>query len=254
MKVVLAVATALLLLAIAVAATAPATLADARVSALSGGRLRIAAAAGTLWNGSGDLVMLPRGTRRAMAWHIDAWPLFVGELRGTLRTGGGEALPAEFSAGPASNTLRRFDLSLPMESLLQTAGVPGAIATAGGVVSAHVERLVQTPGAIEANLALQWQDATVPTLQPGLRIALGDVRCDVQGAGREIEGALSNRGGDVEIAGRVALTASLAPRIDATIRPRAGLDRDRTAAIASALSLVAAPDGHGGFRLAWSGS
>ena len=111
MKVALAIAAALLLLAIAVAATAPATLVDARVSALSGGRLRIADAAGTLWNGSGDLVVLPRGTRRAMAWHVDAWPLLVGELRGTLRTGGNEALPAEFSVGPASKALRRFHVA-----------------------------------------------------------------------------------------------------------------------------------------------
>jgi hypothetical protein len=50
------------------------------------------------------------------------------------------------------------------------------------------------------------------------------------------------------------VSAALAPRIDATVRPRAALDRDRAEAIATALSLIGAPDGQGGYRLAWSGS
>jgi hypothetical protein len=138
-----------------------------------------------------------------------------------------------------------------MESVLKGAGVPGALTTAGGSVNAHIERLVQTPDAIDAQLTLQWRDASVPGLRPGERIALGEIRLDVDGRGPEIAGALSNRGGDVEITGRVAVTAALASRLDATVRPRDGIDRDRADAVAAAFSFLGAADGQGGYRLAW---
>jgi general secretion pathway protein N len=253
MKAILVAAAAIALLAIAFAVTAPANLLDGRLSAASQGRLRIADASGTVWNGSGDLVLLPHGTRRAIAWHIDGWPLLAGELRGNVRTNGAASSPAAFDYAQRTRSLSDLEFSLPMDALLQIAGVPAALATASGNLSAHVRRLTQTPQAIDADLALDWQDASVPTLQPGLRIGLGDVRLELQGSGPEVAGSLSNRGGDVEIAGRVALTAALAPRIDATVRPRPGLDRDRSTAIAAALSLVGAADGQGGYRIAWAG-
>jgi general secretion pathway protein N len=243
---------ALLLLAVALAYRAPASLVDGRIAALTDGRVRVADAAGTLWNGSGDLVLLPKGTRRAIAWHLDAWPLVVGEARGNVSVAGNPA-GAEFAYGRHRTELRRLDLSLPVDSVLQSAGVPQAVLGAGGSLVAHVERFVQTPQAIDADLSLQWRDASLPSLRPGLRIALGDIQADLRGSGGEAAGALANRGGDVDIAGRISVSAALAPRIDATVRPRAGLDRDRAEAIATALSLIGAPDGQGGYRLAWSG-
>ncbi len=253
MKAALALAAAALLLAIALAITAPASLLDGRLAEQSDGRLRIAEAAGTVWNGAGELVLLPRGTRRPLSWHIDAWPLFLGEVRGSVSIDGA-APPADFIYGRRDRVLRRFELSLPMDSVLESAGVPAALVGAGGSIAVHVERFVQTPDTIDADLALQWQGASLPALRPGVRIALGDVRLDLRGTGAEIGGALSNRGGDVEIAGRVAVSFRLVPRVDATIRPRAGIDRDRSEAIATALSLIGAPDGQGGYRVAWSAS
>lgn len=252
MKSALALA-ALVLLAVALAYRAPASLVDARIAALTDGRVRVADAAGTLWNGSGDLVLLPKGTRRAIAWHLDAWPLVTGEARGNVGVAG-DPTRAEFAYGPQRTELRRLDLSLPMDSVLQSAGVPQAVLGAGGSLVAHVDRFVQTPQTIDADLSLQWRDASLPSLRPGLRIALGDIQADLRGSGGEAAGALANRGGDVDIAGRISVNAALAPRIDATVRPRAGLDPDRAEAIATALSLIGAPDGQGGYRLAWSGS
>ncbi len=251
MRASIAVVAGALLLAIALAITAPASLLDARLAALSDGRLRIADAEGTLWNGSGELLLLPGGTRRPLVWHIDAWPLLRGEIQGTLANEPSAARPAEFAYSHQRAELRRFDFSLPMESVLVSAGVPAALAAAGGSVAAHVERLVQSPDAIDAQLSVQWRAASLPGLRPGARIALGDVRLDVDGRGPEIAGALSNRGGDVEIAGRVAVSATGAPKLDATIRPRAGIDRDRADAVGAALSLLGSADGQGGYRLAW---
>jgi general secretion pathway protein N len=245
----LAVAAGALLLAIAVAINAPASLLDSRIAAATEGRARISNTMGTVWNGSGDLVLLPRGTRRSLAWHIDAWPLLTGEVRGTVAMEGGAAQRTEFAYGRGHAVLRGFDADLPMDTLLQSAGVPATLGAAGGNLAAHVVRFVQTPGALDVDVALQWQDASLPA--PGVRIALGDIRLELRGNGPEIGGPLSNQGGDVEIIGRVILSAALAPRFDATIRPRTGIDRDRADALATTLALIGAPDGQGGYRVAW---
>jgi general secretion pathway protein N len=251
MRAAIAVAAGVFLLAIAMAITAPASLLDARLSALSGEHLRLAEPEGTLWNGSGVLVLLPDGTRRPLAWHIDAWPLLRGEVRGTIAGKADSAPRAEFTYAHERAELHGVDFALPMQTILASAGVPAALVTAGGVVAAHVERLVHTPEAIDAQLALQWRDASLPGLRPGERIALGEVRLDLDGRGPEIAGSLSNRGGDVEITGQVVVSAALAPKVDATVRPRPGIDRDRADAIGSALSLIGSTDGQGGYRLNW---
>ena len=80
----------------AVMITAPASLVDGRLDALSGGRLRLANASGTLWNGAGDVRMLPGSTGMPVSWHVDAWPLLWGELRGTLSGSNDAAPPASF--------------------------------------------------------------------------------------------------------------------------------------------------------------
>ena len=251
MKPGLAFAAGALLVAAALAIEAPAGLVDGRVAAATDGRLRITDTSGTLWNGAGELVLLPSGARRPMAWHIDAWPLLFGELRGTIATAMDAPQYAEFAYGHRSMQLHRLDVALPMDSLLQSVGVPAALGSAGGSIEARIARFVQTPGALDADLAAQWRNASLPALRPGFRILLGDVRAEARGTGPEIAGSISNVGGDVEIAGRVALSAALIPKIDATIRPRAGIDRDRAEAITTALSLIGSPDGQGGYRLAW---
>ena len=253
MKTLLGLAAAIALL-VALAVTAPASLVDQRLEALSAGRLRVADASGTLWSGTGELVLMPRGMRRAVAWHLDAWPLALGELRGTVAIDAAGARRAAFAYGPRNVMLRRLDLALPMESVLEAYGVPGALVAAGGSLTLHVERFVRQAEAIDADAVLQWRDASLPSPRPGVRIALGDVRLDLRGTGAEVGGALSNRGGDVEVAGRVALSSLLIPRIDLTARPRAGLDRHQAEAIAAALSLVGAPEGQGAYRIVWSGS
>src|SRR5207237_8146199 len=98
----LAFAAAALLFVIALAIAAPASLVDGRLAAATDGRLRITEASGARGNGSGELVLLPSGTRWPVAWRVDAWPLVFGELRGTIATDGPTAPPAEFAQGRQS--------------------------------------------------------------------------------------------------------------------------------------------------------
>ncbi len=251
MKGWLAVGAGALRVVIAVAINAPAALLDSRIADATQGRVRIASASGTVWTGTGDIVLLPRGTRRPMAWHIEAWPLMTGEVRGTLAPAGSGTPRATFAFGHGRASLGGLDADLPMDALLQTAGVPAALSAAGGHIVAHVGQFVRTADALEADLSLQWLDANLPAPAPGLRIALGDITVDLRGSGAQIGGPVSNRGGDVEISGRITLDAALPPSLDATLRPRTGIDRDRADAMATALSLIAMSDGQGGYRLAW---
>ena len=126
MRATLAIVAGALLLAIALAISAPASLLDARLSAVSSGRLRIADAEGTLWNGSGELVLLPGGTRRALVWHIEAWPLLRGQVQGTITAEATPAQRADFAYGQQRVELRHFELA----AILQICGDAGGAETA----------------------------------------------------------------------------------------------------------------------------
>src|SRR5215831_5470916 len=99
MRTGIAVAVALVALAAALIFEAPASLLDARLAAISQGRVRIANAEGTLWRGSGDLVLSASGVRRPVSWQIDRWPLLRGELRGSFTDPTGSQTIGGFDAG-----------------------------------------------------------------------------------------------------------------------------------------------------------
>jgi len=251
MRTGIAVAVAVVALAAALIFEAPASLLDARLAAISQGRVRIANATGTLWRGSGDLV-LSGGTRQAVAWQIDAWPLLRGELRGSFTDAASSQSVASFDAGGDHIELRGVDLALPMEALLRTLGAPSFLATAGGEVTLHVERLSRGPDALDAQATLQWSDASVPG-QRADRIALGDVRAELAGIGHEVPGTIVNSGGEVAIQGTLSVSADGSARVGIEVRPREGIAPQRADAIVATLGLVGNPDGKGGYRLAWAG-
>jgi hypothetical protein len=105
MRTAIAVAIAVVAFAAALLLEAPASLLDARLASISDGRVRIAHAAGTLWRGSGDLVLAAGGPQRPVAWRIEAWPLLRGELRGSF-TGADSQRIATFDAGEQARTSR----------------------------------------------------------------------------------------------------------------------------------------------------
>jgi Type II secretion system (T2SS), protein N len=221
------------LLVLALVALAPAGLLEGRIDAMLGNNVRLANASGTLWNGSGELV-LPTGERRPIAWKIDALPLLRGELRGSF---GGNGDPAS-----------GFKLNLPAETVLRSIGAPSLFSAAGDV-SLQVDRALRDPGALDVQLAMQWRNASVAG--PGASLVLGDVTTELAGRGPQVTGPIANTGGEVEISGTVTAASEGPPRVDMVVRPRAGLDRDRATAIAGALSALGPPDAQGGYRIVW---
>ena len=251
MRSLLVVAAAACLLAAAVAIEAPATLVDRQLDSLTGGRMRVADAAGTIWNGSGALILLPYAARVPVQWHIDAIPLLRSRLSGTLARDAAESSPSTFDLGSDDFALRRFAVAFPAEALLRVADAPAAVTAAGGTVDLRADAFAMRRGLFEGGFIARWQGASLPGPRPEVRIALGDLRLEGVGNGGEMKGALSNVGGDIEITGTLILAATGAARVEARLKPRAGLDVERSSAITTALSMLGSADGSGGFRVAW---
>lgn len=243
---------AVLLIAVLVV-TAPAALLDSRISAASGGRMRLANATGTLWNGSGELVAPAAGTRQSLHWRLDPWPLLRGEIRAQIGSGSEGALNSTLVYGRDRFELKSLDFSIPVESLLRAATAAKIAQSFGGNLSVHVDHLLQLADTLDAQLSLQWDNASVPGPRLDTRIALGAVRVDLSGRGAELSGPVRNSGGEVSIDGELSLAAAGAAKLDATLRPR-GATRERSEMVAAALSTLGASDGQGGYRLRWSGS
>ena len=219
MRSLLVVAAAALLLAAAIAAEAPATLVDRQLDSLTHGRLRVADATGTIWNGSGALVLLPYNARIPVQWHIDALPLLRSRLSGTLgrdlTESSIESSAATFELGGDDFMVRRLVIAFPAEALLRATDAPALITAAGGTVEVRADAFAMRGGAFDGGFIARWQGASLPGPRPEVRVSLGDVRLDGVGNGDEIKGALSNVGGDIEITGAVSLAATGATRVEA---------------------------------------
>lgn len=248
----LALAAGMLLLAMAVAAEAPASLVDRQLGAMTEGRLRLSDAAGTVWNGSGALVVLPYGARVPVDWHMDALPLLRSRLSGSLRRESAPSSPSTFDIGQDDFTVRAMSLTLPAEALLRAGDAPSLLSVAGGAVTLRADAFSMHGGVFDGGFIATWRSASLPGPRADLRLSLGDVRLDATSSGAEIKGVLSNHGGDIDISGTVTLGASGAgARVDARLKPRGGIDPERSKAIQTALSMIGAPSDSDGFRLQW---
>lgn len=246
----LAIGAGAVLLAVALAIQAPAALLDHRVAALTDGRIRIAAATGSLWRGAGELTLLPEGVRIPIAWRLEPMPLLRGEVAGSL-TAADANRPATFTAAHEDFSVHDFAIALPAAAVLRTAGAPSALTDAGGTLALEVADLVRRGDRLEGRADLRWKDAALPASLTGTSIALGEVRVTAAGSGSEIPATLTNSGGEVDVSGSMVFSARGTTQIDARIKPRAGLSAERSQAIAGVLSGVGRADGAGGFRIVW---
>ena len=250
MRVWLAIVIAVLLLVAAVALEAPASLLDGRIAAMSAGHVRIAAATGSLWNGSGELTLLPDGARAPMTWTLDRWALLRGTLTGTATF---DATPRAAGFEVDGNRVAIHDLSLsfPAAAVLKSVGVTAPFADAGGMLALAVTRLEHDGERLDAAASLRWHDASLPDPNAGARIALGEVRLDAAGSGAEVPAHLSNDGGEVDLSGTVVFPSRGLPKLDARVVPRDSLSPARRDAVDALLAAVGRSDGAGGYRVVW---
>lgn len=246
----LAIGAGALLLAAGLVIEAPATLVDGRVAELTDGRIRITAATGSVWRGSGDLTILPDVIRVPISWRVEPTALLRGELAGFLTVADADR-KGRFSVAHDDFSVHDFAIALPAAAVLRAAGAPAPLTLAEGTLTLDLADLGRRGDRLQARGDLRWKDAAFAAPPTGLRIALGDVHVAVNGSGSEIPATLSSGGGEIELSGKLAFSSEGAVRVDARIKPREGLPAERRQAIDSLLSSIGRADGTGGYLVVW---
>ncbi len=235
------------LLVAALAAFAPATLVDRRVAAVSGGRLRVADAEGTVWQGRGALADAAGAWRLPVAWTVDATAIARGALAVAL-TPPPEATSPRARLDLAGTAIAVRDTSLELPAGALASALPARVpVTLGGTVAVTATDFAAEAGAFRGAIGARWRDARV--VAGGIVASLGTVDVALAPQGGRLAGRLTNGGGDVRIDGTVTIAADGAG-IDATLTPLPSAPEP----VARALAALGTPDGAGGVRVAWRGA
>ena len=230
----LAVAAILAALATLLAAT-PATWADRAVARATAGRLRLAQAEGTLWQGRARLVLVdptaaPRdavaaldgvGLPGTLAWRLSALPLLVGVLDASVRLDGMRE-PMRLSGSPQAVRGSAGALALPSVRL-ERLGSPWNTIQPDGALSVAWEPFVLRGGVFDGKAAIELRDVSsaLTPVRP-----LGSYRIEVTGAGGQASVALSTLVGPLRLEGNGTFTPARGVRFagfastDAAQRPQ----------------------------------
>ena len=148
---------------------APAQWAAAAVRSSTNGRIDLADASGTVWNGSAIVVLAAApdaGAARSslperLSWQLNPWPLLAGQL--DLVLSHPSALPQPLAVRAplfgGSTTLGAATIRLPA-SLLVGLGAPWNTVRPGGILILTWDRLRLDPGRMTGNFAAEWQYAS----------------------------------------------------------------------------------------------
>lgn len=225
---------------------APATLADARVAAMTMGGVRLADVEGTIWDAHGVLTAGP--ARIPIAWRIDAWPLFRRELQVHLVRGDGGA-----SGSPTADiAIRRDSVELRNVEATIPAGVFGAAAGSGttwlvsGDVEINAARVEWAPPSNRGDARVRWRAARLTAPGSAEALELGDITVALSADGEQMSGPVSNAGGELAVRGELALAANGGIQLSLVLTPRRADNRE----LARALSMLGPPEGDG-WRVEW---
>ena len=201
--------------------TLPAYWADWLIGRASHNAARVQLTAGTLWNGTGTLVLQSAGQERMrsrIAWSIQPLWLFTGKLQAKLESReAGSPLNATIRIGYQHFSVSDVDAAMPLSVL--SVFVPAAeLVGPSGRLQLTTPQATLTPAGLEGGLQLTWLGA-------GVRIGglseIGDYRLVVNGRGPTAELRVETLRGDVEVTaqgewqaqgqGQLRLAGSIAP-------------------------------------------
>jgi hypothetical protein len=231
----------------ALAVFAPATLVDRRLAHATAGKLRLADASGTVWQGRG--IVTDGGGRFGIpvAWRASRAALLRGGVRVELQPAAGAATPTglvELASDAVS--LRNAAVETPVHALasaLPSRGVP----VLGGTVTLSAPAFAWSNGAGSGTMDVRWRGARL--VVGGVVADLGTVELAIAPQTGGLGGRLTSSGGDVRVEGTLTLTdASVS--VDATVTPAPTAPPQ----IALALAALGTPGAGGGVRLAWRGT
>lgn len=247
MKILAFVVVAVGLLVGAVAWFLPATLIDREIDRATQGKVRLAEASGTVWDGRGVLTDAGGTWRVPVAFSIDKADVLRGSHVVTLRPVEGASTPRG-TIEVVGSGVRVRDLAVDAPAQAATALAPTRVLpTLGGTLSLSAPQFEWTGQGGSGALALKWT---------GARLVMGDAMADLgtvdaalSPQGGRLAGRLANAGGDVRIDGTVSIGAGDAS-VEGTLAPAPGA----SPAIARALATLGTPDASGAVRVSLRGA
>ena len=212
-----------------VAVLAPAQWAAAAVQSASGGRVELAEASGSLWNGQATVVLASgseAGAARAslperLSWRLSPWALLVGTVDLTLSHPSALAQPLAVRVAPGSPlVLGATTLRLPA-SLLIGLGAPWNTVRPGGMLAITWSRMQASRGKLQGDINAEWQFASsaLTPVSP-----FGHYRLTADGGFPGTRLQLQTISGPLELMGTGTIAEGGRLRFEGTARPVAGTD------------------------------
>lgn len=195
--------------------TAPATWLDALAASLTGGRLRLAEATGTVWQGSGRLVWVDTGesaqSRRSLAgvalpgrihWQLAPAPLFLGLIEATLKVDG-MTQPVSLQGNWRELRLGNGRLELPRIEL-GALGSPWNTVRPAGAVMLSWSNIMLGPQRFEGGLTIELRNvaSALSAVRP-----LGNYRIEIQGQGSQAAIGMQTLDGALTLTGQGTASA-----------------------------------------------
>jgi general secretion pathway protein N len=242
---------AVVVLVITVMVIAPAQWAAGLVRSGTQGRLELAEARGTIWNGSAVLVLAsgadPGVTRASLperlSWRLSPWSLLAGQIDLTLSHPSALGQPLLVRAPLFGGTaqLGATTVRLPA-SLLVGLGAPWNTVRPGGILMLSWNRLQIEPGRISGNLTAEWQHASsaLTPVSP-----MGHYRLNTNGVWPGTQLELLTISGPLELKGSGTIPEGGRLRFTGRAQALAGTDPGVKAQLTGLISLLGRRDGDG---------
>jgi general secretion pathway protein N len=231
-----------------VLAQAPAAFADVALARATQGRVRLADASGTVWNGRGRIVLadvLDRGNAQAHAlagvvlpgrfgWRLSPWPLLVGVLDARIEHDSMRE-PVLLTGRAGELRATSGSLSLPPVALEQL-GSPWNTIRPTGSLQVSWDNVTLRSGRFDGRVSIELAQAAsaLTPVRP-----LGAYRIDVVGAGAQAQVNMSTLSGPLRLEGRGTWDARAGLRFTA----EAQADEPERARLAPLLGLLGRREG-----------
>lgn len=233
-------------------AFAPASWADLALREATLGRARLADAVGTVWRGSGRLVLADTDAGAAAAgmvagtvatglavpgrieWTLRALPLVLGLVDATISLGPATA-PVRISGNPTELRVGAGSVDLPSAQLARL-GSPWNTIRPSAALSMRWDALTIRQGVLDGRASIELRDTSsaMTPVRP-----LGTYRIDVTGTGREVALSLATLSGPLNLQGRGSWDRRAGIRFTAEAR----VDGPEQLALQSLLVLIGRREG-----------
>jgi len=226
---------------------APAQWAAAAVSNASGGRVELAEASGSIWNGSATLVLAAgadRGDRASLpgtlSWTLRPWGLLHGTVDLTLQHTAALAAPLRIQAEIDGRVrIGAASVRLPA-SILAGLGAPWNTVRPGGILTLRSDGLEVRAGKIQGGLVGEWEYAS-SALTPVSPI--GHYRLLLTGPYPGTQVDLQTVSGPLELTGSGTIGEGGHLRFDGIARALAATDPATRTQLTGLIALLGRSDG-----------